>query len=233
MLIYKKQAVFRSIIVFIVLSIVFLFTVEGISSNYSVISRDIVILLKNNWAIVFIGFLTAIWIWSYRPYSRHIFILFWLIISLKSFILLYGSFNKLVIIFNFVYLFFGFYFYNSLEAFVKSAANVPNYSTFDIKCDGRFKIQGRLDLKNGKEHLDCFLTNLDNQSCFIMPKEKQKIKMGKRYSVSFILEDVEFTSEVLAVSTYGEDGLGFVFNEDKDLRSLSGLYKVCLDRSIF
>jgi hypothetical protein len=232
MLIYKKQAVFRNIIIFILLSIVFLFTIEGISNNYSVITYDIFVLFRKNWAIVLVGFITAAWIWTYRPYSRHAYIIFWILVSIKSFILLYSSFNKLVIVFNFIYLFFGFYFYTSLETFVKSAANVPNYSLHDIIINDRFKIKGHLFQKTKKTTLECLLTNLDSSSCFVLAEFEEKIKLGEQYLISFELEDVVFTSEALAISAY-DKGVGFSFERDKDLRSMSGLYKVCLDRSIF
>ena len=79
------------------------------------------------------------------------------------------------------------------------------------------------------------LTNIDNDGCFVMNNSETRLldlKFQEYVRLEVEYEKVVFKSDAICVSRF-IDGLGFEFIEKKDLRSMSGLYQVCLERGLF
>jgi hypothetical protein len=170
-----------------------------------------------------------------KKYSEYVLLLCLSIIVGKSFILLSGSFNKLTLGLNFVYLVFAFYFFINWELEVALASFNPLFSSHDLEKESRFKLLGKVGLSEVEAGaVDVCITNIDEESCFLLlPKDHHlEINSSKKYFLISHYEGVCFTQQARLVSSY-DRGLGFILEDFTDAqRSWSELYKVCLERGL-
>ena len=121
-----------------------------------------------------------------------------------------------------------------MELFTKDASTSPNYSSNDLFKVERFPVAG--EVRINEQTISCYLTNLDEESCFLMLKNQEDmniIKLGNNVMLQITYENVTFQTLASCVSKYS-NGFGFKFDYDeKNQRSLSGLYKVCLERGFY
>ena len=236
MKILKRNYGHRNLILFLILSLVYLQAIHSLSIGrtfYSLLS-----LKSFFFDHYFIGIFTAIagiMVIKIKKYSDVILLICLISIVGENFILLSGSFNKLNLVLSFLYLVFAFYFYISWELEVELAAFNPNFTIFDLEKESRFKIKAKIySSSEEKDGIEALVTNIDSTSCFLLLNHDQEFKLNKsgKYYVKSIYENVKFCNQVRVVSAYGR-GIGFVFEEAPDQHlSLSVLYKVCLQRGI-
>jgi hypothetical protein len=230
----KSNTTFRNAMVFTIISFIYLASVQSLIGNISLFSFvALKEFLKHNYLTIFVGLTTLYLIFRFNKISIWAFILLSFMIAFKSFIFLSMSFNKLVLSLNFIYIIFAFYFYTDWELFLESAGNTPNYQTNDLEIESRFTICGHLKNQN-QDNVEFKLTNIDKRSCFVLFADREtKINIGDKYTMTINYENVVFESEIECISLYGF-GAGFTFlKEENNLRDLSGLYKVCLDRGLY
>ncbi len=149
--------------------------------------------------------------------------------------MIYSTFqvnNKLLIILSFLYLFFSFYFFTIWDLFLTSAALNPMFHGADIEKESIFKIKGRFIDKKSGEIKVVYLTNLDKNSGYIYFSEKTDKFLGDNFDLELDYENVTFKSNCTPIASQ-YNGLGFNYNSDWLSRSISSLYKICLDRQIF
>jgi hypothetical protein len=174
-------------------------------------------------------------VFKLKKYSDTALMICLMVIVGKSFILLSGSFNKLALILNFIYLLFAFYFFIIWEIEVKKAAFNPRFSVYDLEKKSRFNLCATISTnENDTNALGGVVTNIDEGSCFLLLQEKIKVdfKLKRRYLLEATYEGVHFRHYAKLVSFY-DQGVGFILEESPDGRvSWSELYKVCLERGL-
>lgn len=231
--IIKKDFNSTNTLIFIVLSIFFISSIQAISMGVSLFTlATLKQVALRNYFVFLVFILALISISKFKRYSQWLFLCFNILIVIKSFMFLAEGFNKLVLGLNFIYLLFSFYFFTSWELFVLKAANNPMFSDLDLEKKSRFNIVGYFEKVDGEKIASFLLTNIDEESCFVL-LEDEKIQLTEK-NVRMIInyENVQFESLVEVVSST-KDGIGFSFLESKkDLRSLSGLYKICRQRGL-
>lgn len=234
MKILRRNYRHRNLIIFLILSLVYLQAISSLSYGNTIFSKQSLhSFFKDHSLIIFLGLLSSYMILNIKKYSKLVLFLCLSIIVGKSFILLSTSFNKLTLGLNFIYLIFAFYFFISWELEVALASFNPLFSAQDLEKESRFKLQALVSLsENSEELLEVRITNIDEESCFLLLPENAQLKMKPfgRYYLTSYYEGVCFTHQARLVSSY-DRGLGFSFENYKDIRlSWSELYKVCLER---
>jgi len=236
MKILKRNYGHRNLILFLILSLIYLQTIHSLSIGRTFFS--LVSIKSFIFDHYFVGILTAIagiMVINIKKYSDVILLICLISIVGENFILLSGSFNKLNLVLSFLYLVFAFYFYITWELEVALAAFNPNFSTLDLEKESRFKIKATIySSSEENDGIETLVTNIDSTSCFLLLNRDQDFKLNKsgKYHIKSVYENVKFCNQVRVVSAYGR-GIGFVFEEAPDQRlSLAELYKVCLQRGI-
>jgi hypothetical protein len=217
----------------VVLSFLFINAIHALSVGTSLYSLGTIkLFLRENYMFIVLFTFTALFVGKFKKYSQWILLFYTVVVVFKSFIFLASGFNKLVLGLDFIYLLFAFYFFTSWELYVLKAAHNPNYSSIDLEKQSRFNISGYMADKNDNKIESFLLTNIDEESCFVILDGLLPTKTEKQVKVVIDYENVRFESIAEPVSSYG-NGLGFIYKNDKqNLRSLSGLYKICRQRGL-
>lgn len=236
MKILKRNYGHRNLILFLILSLVYLQAIDSLSNGQTIFSlKSLSSFFIKHYFILLLTAVTGYMVLKIKKYSE-IFLLICLITIVgKNFILLSDSFNKLTLVLNFIYLVFAFYFFMTWELEVGLASFNPRFSKYDLEKETRFKLSaGISDKSDGVDSVPVLITNIDPESCFLLlPKNSSlKMKAGSTYFLETDFEGVKFKHTARLVSSYG-GGVGLLFNKSEDTRlSWSELYKVCLERAL-
>lgn len=235
MKILKRNYGHRNLMIFLVLSLVYLQAIASLAHGNSLFSliglRSFFI---DHYIVLLLTVISAYMIVKIKKYSQLMLLFCLIVIVGKSFILLSGSFNKLTLVLNFIYLIFAFYFFVSWELEVELAAFNPLFSKFDLEKESRFKLLANINIDGNNEVEVVHITNIDEESCFLLlPKDsKLELNPSKKYFLDSNYEGVHFRHQARLVSSY-DRGIGLLFEKSPDVRaSWSELYKVCLERGL-
>ena len=236
MKILKRNFGHRNTLLFMIFSLVYLQSVYSLSIGKSLFSKEAIgLFFQLNYVIFFIFLLASLMVLMVKRYSEQVLLVYLTMIVGKSFILLSGSFNKLTLVLNFIYLMFAFYFYVTWELEVEMACFNPRFSQKDLEKEARFNLKGFLKSINPNLEIEEIrITNIDEKSCFLLMPEHSthKFTANQMYELESTFEGVTFQNTGKIVSVL-DRGIGLVFVDFKDNRvSWSELYKVCLERGI-
>lgn len=231
--IIKRDFNLTNTLAFIILSIIFICAIQSLSLGVSLFSfNTIKLVLIGNFFVFGLFLLTVFMVGKFKKNSQWLFLLYTIIVVIKSFVFLASGFNKLVLGLNFIYLLFAFYFFTTWELYVLKAAHNPNFSEIDLEKESRFNITGHIENLENEKLGSFVLTNIDHESCFVLMEGESTSIIENSLRLVIDYENVRFTSRVELISK-NNDGLGFAFLEsDNGLRSLSGLCKICLQRGL-
>jgi hypothetical protein len=238
MKILKRNYIHRNLIVFLLLSLVYLEAIASLAHGDSLFSiarlKDFFL---NHYLVFMVTLLSVYTAIAFKKYSKWVLLASIVMIAGENFILLSGSFNKLILVLNFIYVVFAFYYYVVWELEVELACFNPNFTRFDLVKAKRFPLEVTLtcDEENATS-ANVHLTNIDEQSCFVLLSEKSEVKLSpkKKYLLELNFDGVKFSSLAEVVSHY-DCGYGLVFEKRKseiDRPAWSDLYQVCLERGI-
>lgn len=237
MKILKRNYGHRNLILFLILSLIYLQAIYSLSKGRSLFSiASFHSFFIDHYLILAITAVTAYIVMKIKKFSE-IFLLVCLIVIVgRNFILLSDSFNKLTLVLNFIYLVFAFYFFISWELEVGLASFNPKFSSRDLEKESRFtKLKATIGLDaKGEDAVEALVTNIDGESCFLLLSEGAILELNhsKLYFLESSFEGVRFSHRARLVSSY-DRGIGLVFDvSDKTRVSWSELYKVCLERGI-
>lgn len=235
MKILKRNYEHRNLIIFLFLSLVYLQAISSLSAGLSLFSlASIKSFLMDHYLIIALTFITAYLVTKLKKFSEMALLICLIAIVGKTFILLSGSFNKLTLVLNFIYLVFAFYYFVSWEVEVGLACFNPHFTKHDLEKETRFKITGKIsENENGTDAVDIHVTSIDEQSCFLLlPKEHTLNLSAKEYYLESVYEGVHFKNRAFLVSKY-DRGVGLMFIKASHTRAnWSELYKVCLERGL-
>ena len=236
MKVLKRNYGHRNLILFLVLSLVYLQAIHSLSIGRTIFSLlSLRSFLTGHYLILALTAFAGGMIIKIKKYSELILLICLVAMVGENFILLSASFNKLTLVLNFIYLVFAFYFFITWELEVGLASFNPKFSTNDLEKESRFKLQASIrSSRNDAGGVNARITNIDEDSCFLLFDKNsifEPTPSGKYFLESFY-EGVCFQHYASLVSSY-DRGIGLVFEDSPDARvSWSELYKVCLDRGI-
>lgn len=238
MKIVRRNYELRNLILFLVLSMVYLQAIYSLSRGISILSmRSLQTFFTNHYLIFSLTILTIFMVGTIKKHSDKLLLLCLILITGKNFIMLAASFNKLILGLNFIYLIFAFYFFVTWELEIAKAAYNPLFSKRDLEKETRFHLKGQMESLDTGVVVDVLITNIDEYGCFVIISENDitnfKVSKGN-YKLKALYEDIEFVHVAFILSTY-DRGVGLEFDKgDSDNRlNWSELYKVCLQRGLF
>jgi hypothetical protein len=235
MKILKRNYGHRNLLVFLALSLVYLQAIASLAVGRSLFSiPSLRSFFIEHYLILAGTIITGFFVTRLKKYSESVLLVCLIVIVGKNFILLSGSFNKLTLVLNFLYLVFAFYFFVNWELEVGLAAFNPNFTRFDLEKESRFKLSGKIELTSLNQSVDVFITNLDEESCFLLLPHRNDITLStsQTYTLVALYEGVLFKHNARLVSSY-DRGIGLVFERSPNIRlTWSELYKVCLERGL-
>jgi hypothetical protein len=236
MKILKRNYGHRNLIVFLILSLVYLQAIYSLSNGHSIFSmQSLRLFFLSHYLILALTLITAYMVIKIKKWSEFVLLFCLITIVGKNFILLSNSFNKLSLALNFIYLVFAFYFFITWEIEVSLASFNPEFSRHDLEKESRFRLKAQIFITDKKENIvPVRISNIDEESCFLLMPEGAKLKLdsSQLYTLESTISGVTFHHNAYLVSSY-DRGIGLVFEKASDARlSWSELYKVCLERGI-
>jgi len=235
MKILKRNYEHRNLIIFLFLSLIYLQAISSLSEGLSLFSlASLKSFFINHYLIIALTLVAAFMVTRLKKFSEMVLLLCLIAIVGKTFILLSGSFNKLTLVLNFIYLVFAFYYFVTWEVEVGLACFNPLFTKHDLEKESRFKIMGKIsESENDSKSIEVHITNIDEQSCFLLlPKEHSLNLSAREYYLESIYEGVHFKNKAFLVSKY-DRGVGLMFLKGSHTRAnWSELYKVCLERGL-
>lgn len=237
MKILKRNYEHRNLLVFIVLSQVYLQTIYSLSNGISIISAESIrSFFSNHYFIFSFGILTMLIVMKVKKYSDMFLLIFLCLVAGKNFILLASSFNKMILVLNFAYLVFAFYFYMSWDGEITKACFNPLFASNDLEKSSRFALKGSIYDSNDQLLSEITVSNIDDKSCFVILDTAIAPASLKNMELKLVsnLEGVEFVSLAKLATVY-DQGVGFEILSKKinNRHEWSELYKVCLERGLF
>ncbi|RPJ78514.1 MAG: hypothetical protein EHM20_03710, partial [Alphaproteobacteria bacterium] len=196
----------RNLIIFLILSLVYLQAIYSLTigrSLFSLVSlRSFVV---DHYFILGLTAVTGHMVTKVKKFSELFLLVCLIVIVGKSFFLLSDSFNKLTLILNFIYTVFAFYFFITWELEVAQASFNPNFTSSDLVKEARFKLDGMIRLDGDLETgVPVRITNIDQQSCFLLlpPDAQINFDPSALYSLESNFEGVRFQNQARLVSSY-------------------------------
>ena len=237
MKILKRNYEHRNLILFIILSLVYLQTIYSLSSGISIIGAESIGSFFNNHYLIFtFGIVTMLVIIKVKKYSNMFLFVFLSIVAGKNFILLASSFNKMILVLNFAYLLFAFYYYMSWDVEITKACFNPLFASNDLEKSSRFSLKGAIYDSSDQLLSEITISNIDDKSCFVILDkviEPARLK-NKELRLVSSMEGVEFVSIAKLASIYNQGiGLEILSKKINSRYEWSDLYKVCLERGLF
>jgi hypothetical protein len=232
MKVYKNKFAHINLLLFILLSLIYLLIVFAFSHGDSFFSKtNITSFISQQLPVILIFPFVFYSVFLFKKYAKYLLFIFLGLILFNSFVLLASSFNKLILGLTFIYALFSFYFYSFWEIERGEAGYNPLFSANDLEKNTRFTIKGIIYSNDRQKSESIYLTNIDEKSCFVI-LEKDLILFEKPL-IEITIDGVTFSSPVVAVSQF-DKGMGFIFEEtEQSPWSLSELCKICRDRGLF
>ena len=240
MKVIKRNYEHRNLILFLILSLVYLQAIYSLSLGESVFDvAAIQSFFKGHYIILAVNLVTIYMVVNVKKHSDKILLLCLGLIAGKNFIMLAASFNKLILGLNFIYLIFAFYFFVTWELEIAKASFNPLFSKRDLEKDTRFHLKGQILNVTDNSVADVLVTNIDESGCFALiastNEGELKLDSSAPYRLKATYEGVEFLHSAELVSIY-DRGIGLEFKKGEASNyqlNWSDLHKVCLERGLF
>jgi len=226
----KRSLVIKNLILFILFSIFYLHLLYSL--NRGVSAFDIAGLkmnIQNEWALVMLGLTSIVSIFLGLKASRFIYFLFFSIVIVKGSIPLFKELDKFLLIMNFIYLVFSYYFHLFWKLELSEAFYKPCFTKRDLGPKSALPFSVKVTDKNGIE-VKGDLTNWDKNGCFIALKGAQSIR-GK-INVEIQYEERSFSQEGVVMTEY-DNGVGIKFQKKASVavhHSWADFYDILRDR---
>ena len=184
MKILKRNYEHRNLLLFITLSLIYLQVIYSLSSGISALAPSSVkSFFTNHYLIFSFAILTMVMTVKVKNYSDKFLLIFVCVVAGKNFILLASSFNKMILVLNFIYLVFAFYFYMTWDVEISKACFNPLFASNDLEKSTRFALKGEIFDENDQLLSAITVSNIDDKSCFViwesfLDPKKLKISMN-------------------------------------------------------
>lgn len=213
---YKRSIVLKNIILFIILSFLYLHTLSSINQGSSALNyTHFIDYYSNHLLLVYTGVLTIFSIFMAKPISKIIFSIFSFLYIFQGVSLFLVNFNKFLLLFNFLYLVLAYYFYLFLKLELEEAIYRPSYNKYDVANIDLHNIHVQLSGKFG-DSVKGHITSWDTLGCFIKLHDDSVLAKGP-VGVEISFEDNSFFQRGFIVTSYA-NGVGVKFRVDRRSR---------------
>jgi hypothetical protein len=168
-----------------------------------------------------------------KKFSKVFLVLFFAHISLYGFLLFFESFDKIILVLNFIYIVFSFYFYICWTFELRKAIYLPCYTPYDIGDKTYYDLKGKVSFDDGKKELLGFIVNWDKEGCFFYSREKFPKKKKGYLTLQIEFEGLIFLQRAEIVTSYFSGiGLRFAPNRKEigSIYSWNDFFKIIGDR---
>ena len=190
---YRRGAVIRNQMVFILLSLVYVQIITAISAGSSALDIEAFLqLLEQHKIIVGLGAVTFLLVYMVKTLAKYLFFLYALGITFLSIKIFLQSFDKLILVLSCTYILVAYYFYLLFSEELKQSIYYPGFfdNTVGPKCEYNIP----LSIQSSKVKTKGILSNWDAESCFVVIDKNGKIPKGK-VGLTLNFEGKEFSFE--------------------------------------
>ena len=205
----KKDILIFNIILYLILSLAFVFLHYAYRNHLSPFS--FAYFKKSPELFWYIGvsvLIAAVVIWRHHTLALKAYSFCIFLVSYKVIEGLFIEFNKIIVIALFCYLVIAYFFYQLFSYYLSLASLNQNFSTQDLFEPMLLKINCTVKIQD--KEIAGYLTNWDEEGCFVVLDDKQGIKGKVEVLVSFKGRIFQQEGEVVAQSL-DSSGLGIKF----------------------
>lgn len=232
MKILKRSSVITNSIVFCFFSLAYIHLVNSFHKGVSaLIVKDLLSFLGQEKILVFGMIAVVFCLYNCLKVSRIVFPIFAIVITLKSGILFFEGFDKVLLLLNFVYISCAFYFYQLIILELEEAFYNPQFTKRDLTVNG--KLQNVKIITEG-EKVDALVTNLDKGSLFVKTSRPVlQISQRIRIEVDYLGRSFQIIGNIMT-SYAGGVGVKIENGENTSNNDLgwNELYDILKDRGI-
>lgn len=226
----KRTTVIKNIIAFVVLSLVFLHIVLSISKGVSAKSFEMLMSNINAYKpLMALALVTVFSLINAKRVSRLFLSIFCISVVSITFIIFLESYDKFILIYNFIYLLSSYYFYSLFTLEMKEAFYEPGYKLSEIGNRKPYEFKVFIEDKS-QTKFEGYISNWNNSSCFIGLNKKGPIINGE-VKVIFEYANRKFEQSGQVVTRY-ENGYGvkFLEVENSTKHNWESFYAIIHDR---
>jgi len=229
--IFYRSATIWNIILFVMLSFIFLFIQESILNNKSILDiiffKNVVNSFKYYIGLTFIGVVSLYFL---KTFSKVIYSLIILSAVCVTSYNLYLDFSKLITIVLFLFVLISYYYYHLLNIELKQSFYNAGFSKNNLYDPMLFTIVSKIKSKKSEAMIEGYLTNWNEDGCFIHSKSKYDV-VGSKVELAISFEGQEFKQAGEIVScNKGKENFGIRFiNEKKTGYNWKDFYNIIND----
>ena len=205
---YRRGTILRNQMIFIVLSFVYLQIVREIATGHSAIDKKTFLLLveKHQW-LFSLGLVTLLLTYYGKKSAKPFFVFY----AISIIFLSIQTFDKLILVLNFIYILLSYYFYLFFASELNQSLYCPGFTNNSIgpKCEYNLPVS----LKSLKIETFGKLSNWDKESCFVLIDEDHEIPKGHLH-LSTTFEGQEFSFQGIVSTKIGQ-GIGIRIKSNK------------------
>ncbi len=230
--IVKRSIVIKNLILYIVFSLFYLHLLYSLTRGVSAINLvQFQTNVQSEWALIMLGLTAIIAVFLGIKVSRFIYFLFFSIILIKGATPLFKELDKFVLIMNFVYLVFAYYFHLFWKLELDEAFYKPRFTKRDLGPKAKLPVNVKVIDRNGAL-VSGELTNWDKSGCFISTEGQTVIRGKVAFEVEY--ENRIFTQDGIVMTEY-DKGVGIKFQK-KSLKTSDhdwlDFYDILRDRGL-
>jgi hypothetical protein len=216
MKIIKRTPLLKNLLLFLVLSIFYLHVTSSLHEQRSAMEWEELksLLIENRMLAAFL--LGAFWTTFFAKKSSKLFIMMYLsFIFGQTFYFFLMSFDKLILLLNFSYLVFSFFFFLLWKQELERACYNPGYQVNELGLTPEYDLPLLVTSSSHRIHGSGHLMNWDESSCFLI-LESSIVDLKGQVEVELFFQGKTFKAAGYVVAKYG-NGIGLSFQRDKQI----------------
>ena len=224
----KRGGIIRNQMLFVLLSVVYLQIVREIARGQSAIDKQSFLFLveQHQWLFI-LGFLTLVLTYYGKRLAKYFFAIYSIGIIFLSIQVFIQSFDKIILVLNFIYILLSYYFYVFFASELERALYHPGFINNSIGTKCEYDIP--LSLESSKLKATGQLSNWDEDSCFVFIDGGGKLPRG-RVALSMLFEGQTFTFQGSIRTRVGQ-GVGIrIESKKKEMFDWSDFYEIINNR---
>ena len=226
---YRRGTIIRNQIIFIIFSFVYLQIVHEIAVGRSAIDKKTFLLLvdKYQWLVI-LGIVTLVLTYYGKKLAKYLFVLYAVGIIVLSLQIFIESFDKTVLILNFIYIPLSYYFYLFFSSELNQSLYCPGFVKNAI--GSKFEYDLPVSLKSSRVEASGKLSNWDRESCFVVVNDGDKLPRG-HIDLSIMFEGQKFSFQGIVGTRVGQGiGIRIKLNKQRKMFDWWDLYEIIQNR---
>ena len=229
MKLYRRGTIIRNQMIFIIFSFAFLQIVHEMAVGRSAIDKKTFLLLieQHQWLFA-LGMATLVLTYYGKKLAKYFFILYALGVIALSLRVFVESFDKLILVLNFIYIPLSYYFYVFFASELNQSLYCPGFvdNVIGSKCEYDLPIV----LKSSKAEASGKLSNWDRESCFVVINDGDKLPRGC-VDLSIVFEGREFSFQGIVGTRVGQGvGIRIKSNKKREMFDWWDFYEIIQNR---